>query len=469
MLQQVGDGPVRSFHAMAGTGVVVMLHFLEGSEEANNLLLALVDRLKPNERKRVLDVTAVEGKPVIVTRFILDFRSLEEWLRAHQLKDAAAPDAALPSQTPPAPLPGPTTSTFNAVLPPTLVPPVAATPAPPSLPAEPAPLPPPPAARTPGDFTLMFSKPDQLPEAPREPSEFTREFSAPKGIAPVPPPPSAPLQPPSSTGEFTGVFRAELPGKPTGSNAPPAQPTVPPPVAPPPAPVSPVVPPAPQQPPAAGDFTRMFRADLVNPRPAEPAAPPPVFPGPVTPSGSATSSFEAPQPPPPPVTPPQQPTSDTGFTQLFSAPTAEKRYTAPSFGGPVDAPKANVPSDNYLNRLGSSGSAPPNPQSGPPAFEPNWGTPPPPAASHLPPPGQAYVPPPVMPPPSQLGPSEYTRVISQPGFDPRSLMAPGGYVPPPPPSAPPASASPKTPKIVIIGLIAVVVIAVATVLFFVLK
>ena len=70
MLQQVGDGPVRSFHAMAGTGVVVMLHFLEGSEEANHALLALVDRLKPNERKRVLDVTAVDGKPVIVTRFI---------------------------------------------------------------------------------------------------------------------------------------------------------------------------------------------------------------------------------------------------------------------------------------------------------------------------------------------------------------------------------------------------------------
>ena len=137
----------------------------------------------------------------------------------------------------------------------------------------------------------------------------------------------------------------------------------------------------------------------------------------------------------------------------------------------MDAPKANVPSDNYLNRLGSSGSGstPPNPQSGPPAVEPNWGTPPPPAASHIPPPGQAYVPPPVMPPPSQLGPSEYTRVISQPGFDPRSLMAPGGYVPPSPPSAPPASASTKTPKIVIIGLIAVVVIAVATVLFFVLK
>src|SRR5688572_6176189 len=94
MLQQVGDGPVRSFHAMTSTGVVVMLHFLEGSEEANNTLLALVERLKPTERKRVLDVTTANDKPVIVTRFILDFHSLDEWLRAHQI--SGAPEEAPP-------------------------------------------------------------------------------------------------------------------------------------------------------------------------------------------------------------------------------------------------------------------------------------------------------------------------------------------------------------------------------------
>jgi hypothetical protein len=73
----------------------------------------------------------------------------------------------------------------------------------------------------------------------------------------------------------------------------------------------------------------------------------------------------------------------------------------------------------------------------------------------------------VVPPPSQVGPSEFTRVITRPGFDPRGLTP--YNPPPPPPPAPPTAAGPaKTPMFVIVGLIVVGVLAVAMVLYFVL-
>src|SRR5688572_14966466 len=84
LLQEVAQGPVRSFHAMAATGVVVMVHFLEAGNEKNRALLDLIEGLRPTERKRVLEIAEVDDNPVVVTRVILDFKSLEAWLQRFQ-------------------------------------------------------------------------------------------------------------------------------------------------------------------------------------------------------------------------------------------------------------------------------------------------------------------------------------------------------------------------------------------------
>ncbi|TVP77173.1 MAG: hypothetical protein EA352_04225, partial [Gemmatimonadales bacterium] len=80
LLDCIADGPVRSHQALAHTGVVVMVHLLP-SGEAGQDRMAQVEALRNDPQGRILEVTEDEGRPVVVTKFILDFESFDAWLR----------------------------------------------------------------------------------------------------------------------------------------------------------------------------------------------------------------------------------------------------------------------------------------------------------------------------------------------------------------------------------------------------
>ncbi|MBX6364627.1 MAG: hypothetical protein IRZ00_12235, partial [Gemmatimonadetes bacterium] len=103
LLRQVTEDGVRTHHAMASTGAVVMVHFLGTlAPEEQRAILAAIERLSAQDRRAVLDVTDVDGAPVVVTKFVIDFESLPAWLAS---KSAAAPVPpalpATPASTPP--------------------------------------------------------------------------------------------------------------------------------------------------------------------------------------------------------------------------------------------------------------------------------------------------------------------------------------------------------------------------------
>jgi hypothetical protein len=76
ILQQVAEGSVRSYHALAATGAVVMVHYVDHID-VRDWVRSAIDGLRPLDRKRVIEIAFVDDTPVIVTRFILDFSSLE--------------------------------------------------------------------------------------------------------------------------------------------------------------------------------------------------------------------------------------------------------------------------------------------------------------------------------------------------------------------------------------------------------
>jgi hypothetical protein len=95
ILKQVTDGSVRTFHAVARTGAVVMVHYLTGGVTGENYeILALIERLPPDDRARVLPVAEVDDEPVVVTRFVLDFRTLRDWLESRATPATDAPPTA---------------------------------------------------------------------------------------------------------------------------------------------------------------------------------------------------------------------------------------------------------------------------------------------------------------------------------------------------------------------------------------
>ncbi|NNF25901.1 MAG: hypothetical protein HKN73_01600, partial [Gemmatimonadetes bacterium] len=82
LIEQVTEGDVETHHALHQSGAVVMVHFLRGSPTRNLAVAQAVQRLGAGEGSsgKVLHVHDVEGQPVVVTRFITDFVSLEHWL-----------------------------------------------------------------------------------------------------------------------------------------------------------------------------------------------------------------------------------------------------------------------------------------------------------------------------------------------------------------------------------------------------
>src|SRR5690606_32936962 len=198
LLKQVTDGEVRTFHALAATGAVVMVHLLRAEpDNSARELIALIDRLPPSQRERVLTVTDVEGTPLVVTRFLLEFSTLRDWL-VKSVADGGSAQSADTHATVYQRVPGIATTpsppaTLTSAGSPTMQPPAAqATPAP-SAPTS-APSAPPPPAPTP------VSPPPQAspsPSAPaREPGEFTRLFGA---VQPPTTPPTATPPPATST------------------------------------------------------------------------------------------------------------------------------------------------------------------------------------------------------------------------------------------------------------------------------
>lgn len=454
LLTRVSEGRARTYHALARTGAVVMAHFVDDSPAGEaQRARALVERLVPAERRKVVEIADVPGGVAFVTKFILDFDTFHAWLEAFgDGQPAMVPNG--PMET--APIAGPV--------------------------FEPPP-PPAPSAREegPGDFTRAFRAPlgdeagdlyatprdadpapgPPIPPAPAdEPGEFTRAFRAIGGVDashPAPPPVTAP------TASDAGAGWASPP------LAPPAPPSAPPAAPPPVAPMAGLPEPAlpgasasASTPPGAtppsvepGDFTRAFRAvDPVVPvskDPPVPAAPdvvvPPAAPAgpseftrifnsigdPGTDIGSGPGGHEL-RPAEPPLPPASDRAASAGgtppapagvgpvgqgdggpgeFTRLFGAITPDMAPVdpAPPVAPPAAPPRAEVPPP-----LAGGGSSLPTPNFGEP-------TPPPPAAPRVPEvkwrDGPA-VPeaPPVRPPEPPLGappagPGEFTRIFGR--------------------------------------------------------
>ncbi|MBA4156465.1 MAG: hypothetical protein H0X65_03195 [Gemmatimonadetes bacterium] len=496
LLKQVTEGSVKTFHALARSGAVVMVHFLEGPEEERRELLRLIEQLSAQERRHVLKVEEQDGRIAVVTKFFLEFESLHGWLAENAR--GSAPMAARASEAAPEP-----------------------------------------AAHTPGEFTLLFESPlagrdavkgrestaaraDNAGPADASPAEFTRLFRAAAGDHPAAPP-DPPAASPTSPGtliDFERLFGELTPE----CDAPPADPqpgereasapTTPeeaqePAIGTPRAPEEPasrlaepllsesVAPPVeiagplaeerpqPAETRSTGEFTGLFRAPA-----REPSAPHPargVHPEPSLPrtpasedagKAAARPDFPWPRTPRPPVELPNSSVeADSGakprgeLSLLFQRPDLPpaarplERESAspllPAADRPSEAPAPSPPpavdyGESYLDRLHGSpsqvSSQTPEP---PPPFFGSSGASVPPEAPPL--------------PPSASGPSEYTRVISaipalpfEPAAPPPAVT---GLASPPPP--PPARAPSRW--LILLGLVLVLLAVVALLLYFVLR
>jgi hypothetical protein len=176
LLDRVTEGAVETYHAQATSGAMVMVHYLRASEEGNTEIYGLIERLDADRKRKVLISTDVDGVPAIITRFILDFRTLREWLGAPSA--AASSENATPAKAPPPrSAAGEFTMMFGSPVDADKAdPPAVQAPAPPP----PEPLAPPPPKSEPGEFTRMFASGSDAP-------------------APVSPPPAAVPPPPKKS------------------------------------------------------------------------------------------------------------------------------------------------------------------------------------------------------------------------------------------------------------------------------
>jgi hypothetical protein len=373
LLQEVTRaGGATTHNAIGPAGAVVMVHFLR--EELLDPVRSLVALPKSDRPDRILTLLDVDGAPVLVTKFIMDFPDLASWL-------GGAPDRAEPNE--------------------------------------------------PGDFTAMFGAAD-----PSVPAAGERESEAEGGAEPKPEaeaegPPADAVRP----GEFTALFRAAGGDAPASHDVPESHdvPDSPERSADPEVRVEPdrrdeePAEDAPDEP--AGEFTRLFGAvdpvapprseePLATEPPAEEVPPEPPRPSPAPPPKDRPSDpFETPEPrygvPDHRELPgPQPPPEPGGLTARFAAPSPD-RPPGDEAGGSrrgwppmsVDSTPDHTVSDDYLERLHAS--SPPSASQTPPL-----GTPPTPAPGPTPPPA----------PPEDRGPGAYTRVIA--GVQPPSARPP---------------------------------------------
>jgi len=502
LLEEIAAGATTSYHALAHTGVVVMAHFLGGDEERRAEILARVERLPRAPDGKVIEVTESDGRPVVVTKFILEFESFESWLDSVETPDSE---------------PGEFTRMFKR----------------PDLPEDRSAedeAPAPERDDEPGEFTRLFDQPD-LGEGGEAPSPGDGgESPSPTGETPpasgegssaVPDdassgPPSPPAR--SEPGEFTRMFRgldadaAEAEERPAGEEPAQARPTdeapaeeggptraepdAPDPLSPPPDAPPPPEPPSPprteaSEPPSPRRTGPAGSPSSPEPPPpprseaSEPGSPPRTPSGPAEPGSPGPSESpepipseappepparapsepppekKAPDPPPPaPPSPPREADETGEFTREIRRRSERSGSQGPPprprLDGPDASPDAAPPSRprargdggeaDYRSRLYDAGE---EPEPGGPGGSGSGG------------PGG-----PSLDLPREQGPSDYTRIVAARGG--ASGGGPSSGAPPrpapPPPTPEPAAGSPLWPFI--LGLVAVVLAAGAVVLYF---
>ncbi|HKT06872.1 MAG TPA: hypothetical protein VJR24_03160, partial [Gemmatimonadaceae bacterium] len=99
LLKPVADGKVRTLNALAiASGKVVMVHYLVGTTDENNAVLARVRALPEIERLRLIETLDVEGHPVVVTQFLQGFESFDVWMSSHTPGGSAGASAGAAKQ-----------------------------------------------------------------------------------------------------------------------------------------------------------------------------------------------------------------------------------------------------------------------------------------------------------------------------------------------------------------------------------
>jgi hypothetical protein len=422
VLQRVGrEGSVATHLAVAPSQMVVMIHFLAGPEEESRDILARVDRLTEPDRARVLDVTQVDGSWVIITKFLAGGQTVREWLDSLPLNQIVT-DAVQPAS--------PQNSAAIRELSEALTDDGSASDAAAER-VEPRKA----AADRerhvdvadpPGEFTRLFQAVDRVnPPAPAEP--VARKDEVPDRVAR-----QQTVAAPEQPGEFTRLFSAV--DKPAAAPVRSASP--------PPMPMNHVEPIARLQPNAAVDVPPPPAAEVLPPR-APDVVPQPAAelsrakPAPATQPGEFTNIFQS------MGRAQSQPTSESA-ERLTSRPDLQPGV----FGS---APFASLSSQSYLDKLEASlqSQTPHRPANIDPFALPGSdrslpGSPP---APH-----------------QAAGPSEYTRVIAGMAAAPPRTAVPLATPVAPPPPAPVRSALP-----VLFGIVLIVVLAVAMVVFFALK
>jgi hypothetical protein len=440
------DDGIKTFQAReVSTGRLVQVHlFVHPDAPESVALLKKLDILPEEERQRIVDRGENQGTPYVVTDRLMDQPGFREWLVAKTKKPV--PEA--PPQLEKKPLEA--AGAWKIVTAP-----------PPSAKSSPEP------AKTPPEtideqFASLFATGERptLPPDPAPPAvaETTRRIPETTLKMPAARPPVA--APAGDPGEFTQLFHSGTIAQPEKRDPPPPQP-------------QPQAPPQPQthlQPQAqAGEFTRMFQAPVTPQAPAQQAPPQQARPqaGPPSPQpGEFTRMFQTPahpteQPVAAPTSLSASKSKDGEFTRFFETPMAQGPLPqSPAVQQPL-APK--VPGSSGPNRVGEftqmfgRGSMPAAP---------------PPTPSAPPPAGGATsafaVERPAAPSPAPLipkGPSEYTQMFARP--------APLTFGQPSPqqqqPAQPKPQAAPKSYLPLILGLAAVVLLAVVIVVIFALR
>jgi len=492
LLQEVtSTGGATTHNAIGPQGAVVMVHFLE--EEVEGRVRSLSELPDAERPDRILTLLDVDGSPVLVTRFIMDFPDLETWLGRLSVEGPSE------SGPPLGDVPGDFTRMFEAAAAsegseePT-----------PRLEADPGGGGEQEPTVTPGGDRNTEERDTEEGSPPEEPAvgEFTALFRSPvpPDASPIPMVEASGMDPETrhredeegadpesggspgasddststspvgrrgeAPGEFTRMFGAMdapvAPGKEPGKEketedvVPRAEPH--PPAAPAPKP-EPPLPPPPTQPPFRPPGPQVDPLPPTVDRPAARIPDPPEMPPPPPPPPSV-------RPPPsdPPTMPegipepryglPSEPRSKEdrtppdpgGFTARFASPSPEGPAPGPAMGpdswpsDPPDRPELDPGADDYLDRLYSERPRHRAPSDNPP---PRPALPPLPASDSPTPRGSS-------------GPGAYTRVIA-------GVKAPMPSTPPGPPAS--SSQDRKGPEgegrdsmipfLIIIGLIVI--------------
>lgn len=81
--KRLSEGSIRSYDAVDSAGAPLMVHVLAGPPDDVQKCLALLTRLDPSDKSKVVETVQVEGVQVVVTKVLEDFHTLPGWLDSH--------------------------------------------------------------------------------------------------------------------------------------------------------------------------------------------------------------------------------------------------------------------------------------------------------------------------------------------------------------------------------------------------